>query len=354
MGKQKYYSLDKILKVGADYNIIYGERSNGKSYAVKHKCLCDFRDGGIKFVYLRRYDRDIVTALATSYFADMPIDAIFKGVYNTAYVHGGNVYLASVGEDGKRSNVTLCGYVRALSNAQRYSSTTYPDVGNIILEEFVTLDNTYLPNELFLYNHILSTIARRRNVKVYMIANSISRISPYWREYGVDAIIKTQKQGTIYTINRQTEGGMQKIAIEYCAMSGGVSRMFDAKNAKMTNEGKWLANTYPRICYDVTECANPYTFVVEYDIFKFLVQYLIASNGDYFLYVTPKTTDIKRDTRVITDRYSPNPLYTRGVIPINQRERAVFDMLSNGKTYYCDNATGTEFETALTKLRALR
>ena len=32
--KQKYYDLNPILKLDADYNIIFGERSNGKTYAV--------------------------------------------------------------------------------------------------------------------------------------------------------------------------------------------------------------------------------------------------------------------------------------------------------------------------------
>lgn len=353
MEKQKYYSLKNILKIGANYNIIYGERSNGKSYAVKEKCLIDFRDKGGMFVYIRRYDRDIITALATSYFQDMPIEQIFDGKYNNIYVHGGNVYLCKINENGKREDVTLCGFVRALSNAQRYSSTTYNDVMNIILEEFVTLDNTYLNNELFLFNHIISTIARRRDVTVYLIANSISRISPYWREYGVDELIKTQKQGTIYTIERDTDGGKQIIAIEYCAMSGGASKMFNAKNAQMTNAGKWLTNTYPKLLVDIEECSNPYTFVIQYTNFTFLVRYLLTNSGEYFLYVTPKTTEIKPNTRVISDVYSINPLHTRGLLPINAKERQIFEMLYNGKTYYCDNQTGTEFEIALKKLKSL-
>ena len=31
--KKQYYSLKKILAENADYNIIIGERSNGKTYA---------------------------------------------------------------------------------------------------------------------------------------------------------------------------------------------------------------------------------------------------------------------------------------------------------------------------------
>ena len=32
--KSNYYSLDKILSKNAQYNLIFGERSNGKTYAV--------------------------------------------------------------------------------------------------------------------------------------------------------------------------------------------------------------------------------------------------------------------------------------------------------------------------------
>ena len=35
--KVVHYNMDKIDKIGARFNLIYGERSNGKSYQVKHK-----------------------------------------------------------------------------------------------------------------------------------------------------------------------------------------------------------------------------------------------------------------------------------------------------------------------------
>lgn len=39
MAKQKYYSLKRILKENAEYNLLLGERSNGKSYATKEHCV---------------------------------------------------------------------------------------------------------------------------------------------------------------------------------------------------------------------------------------------------------------------------------------------------------------------------
>ena len=37
--KMKFYSLDRILQKHAQYNVIFGERSNGKTYAVEKYAL---------------------------------------------------------------------------------------------------------------------------------------------------------------------------------------------------------------------------------------------------------------------------------------------------------------------------
>ena len=39
MSKQKYYSLNNLLKTESQYKMLLGERSNGKSYAVKEYVL---------------------------------------------------------------------------------------------------------------------------------------------------------------------------------------------------------------------------------------------------------------------------------------------------------------------------
>ena len=58
--KQKYYRLDKIKKVDAQYKMLLGERSNGKSYAVKEDALQDaWSHDNKKFTYRdwETYDR---------------------------------------------------------------------------------------------------------------------------------------------------------------------------------------------------------------------------------------------------------------------------------------------------------
>lgn len=343
-----FYSLAEILKRNAQYNLIYGERSNGKSYAVKKHCLEQFRDTGAQFIYVRRYERDITMDFVNGYFADMPISEIFNGEYDVIYAHGGGIFIAKMGEDGRKRHAKKIGFYRCLSNAQRYSSTSYPDVETIILEEFVAIDGIYLPDELFKFNHIISTVARREDITVFLIGNSLSRLSPYWQEYGVEDIIQNQKQGEICIVDRETGGGNQRVAIEYCRNTEGRSRMFTGLREDMTNGGKWLANEYPKLERSRDEWECLYTLVLKYKRSVFLVEILVFGN-ECCAYITPKTTPIKPDTRVINDTPSPLPLWTYGLKPLSPKEKPVIDLIQNC-AFFANNQTGTEFNEALKNL----
>lgn len=350
--KEKYYSLDKILTVNADYNLIFGERSNGKSYAVKEYCVKRFIECGEQCVFVRRYDSDNKRGLVDSYWSDLKIDVISNGEYNEVYTYGGGLYVA-YNVNGKRTKAKQFGYVRSLTLAQSYSGTQYPHVATIVLEEFISISGDYLPNELFLWTHLISTIARRRNLKIFMLANSISRISPYWREFAVDEIVKNQEIGTIAVIERDTaDGDTQTVAIEYCNNTTGRSKLFASDRSSMINEGKWLTTEQPKLPRPRDDWECLYTFVIQYKKDKFLCEYVVC-DGDFCIYVTPKTTPIQDNTRVISDVRSPNPLYTYGLLPITRAEIPIIDLIKNGKTFFCDNQTGTEFAECLKNIRKI-
>ena len=56
--KTKYYRLDNILKKEAQYNIIFGERSNGKTFAVLEHGLKLFAETGKQLAIIRRWKED--------------------------------------------------------------------------------------------------------------------------------------------------------------------------------------------------------------------------------------------------------------------------------------------------------
>ena len=58
--QQEYYSLEPILKEKAHYNIIIGERSNGKTYSVLKKFVNDYAQHGYQAALLRRMQEDFI------------------------------------------------------------------------------------------------------------------------------------------------------------------------------------------------------------------------------------------------------------------------------------------------------
>ncbi len=348
---QEYYNISAIDSCNADYNIIFGERSNGKSYAVKEKAIkAAIADENAKFIYLRRYQADISNALTNLYLADMPIDKYTNGEQDIIYTSAGKIYIAKSGE--KRSNIRCIGYCRSLSDAQRYSSGSYLDVQIIILEEFIAINGDYLPNEILKFRHFISTVARKRDIKIYMIGNAISRLCPYWREFGIKNIDK-QQIGTIDVYSLKTDAGDIRIACEYCGNSSTQSRIAFGRDSEMTNEGKWLTRDYPHISEDMLTISDLiYSFVVEWYEKRFLCRIYVDPVGGAFVYVVPKTTPVKEYTLTYSNIVSNNPYYKRGLIVRTKQDKLIINLLSD-KAFFCDNLTGTEFNDVILKLKLL-
>ena len=68
---QKYYSLDRILSKNACYNIIFGERSNGKTYSVLKYAVKHYFETGGQFAIVRRWKEDITGRRASDIFTSI-------------------------------------------------------------------------------------------------------------------------------------------------------------------------------------------------------------------------------------------------------------------------------------------
>ena len=67
--KPKFYDLKAILSKNADYNVIFGERSNGKTYAALKYGLENYIKTGKQMAYIRRWREDLRGKRAESPFA---------------------------------------------------------------------------------------------------------------------------------------------------------------------------------------------------------------------------------------------------------------------------------------------
>lgn len=90
----KYYSLAPILSKDAQYNIIFGERSNGKTYAILKYILEDYCKHGNQGALVRRWKEDFRGKRGQQMFdalvADGLVSQLTNGKYSTIYSYSGN------------------------------------------------------------------------------------------------------------------------------------------------------------------------------------------------------------------------------------------------------------------------
>ena len=182
---KKYYSLKKILSENADYNIIIGERSNGKTYATLELILTDYVNNGVCGAYIRRWKDDIQGKRAETVFNSLvdnnTVSKLTGGNYDTIIFSRGGWHLAKYDTESRRMKADkdpFC-YAFALSDVEHDKSTSYPKVKNIVFDEFLTR-RYYLPDEFVIFMNVLSTIIRdRENIKIFMLGNTVNKFCPY-------------------------------------------------------------------------------------------------------------------------------------------------------------------------------
>lgn len=236
MSKIKYYDPRNIFGKNADFNLIVGQRSNGKTYALLKHCLELYKDKGVKFAYIRLISDNIKKSKAEQLFLPLPVEEIFGVGWYIKY-NSGKYYLY----DDTDTEIDIIGYILALSEVAKYKSVPFPDVKTIIYDEFIHMSGErVLFDEISAFENMLSTIIRTAtDVKVYLLANTVSKHSPFFTHFGID--INRVKQGEI--VVREYVWGNDKIgkvALEYCKYNEDVgTRASKYAMSKMINKGEW-------------------------------------------------------------------------------------------------------------------
>ena len=84
--KLKYYALDRILKHNAIYNVIIGERSNGKTYSVLKYAINEYFNGnGGELAIIRRWQEDVRGQRASGIFNAILENGEVKKISNGEY-----------------------------------------------------------------------------------------------------------------------------------------------------------------------------------------------------------------------------------------------------------------------------
>lgn len=364
----KYYSLDEINSMNADYNIVVSGRSDGKTYAGLSEILKNYIYNKKQGAYIRRRAVDMPLVNNEQLFAGIVqnglISELTKGEWNDVHYFSKRWYLSKVDEDGNRENdpVPFC-FGFALSEMEHNKSVSFPDITIVVYDEFLTR-SIELKNEWAIFLNVLSTIIRdRADVKIYMLANTVSYYSTYWDNFGIDLSEIPINTIRLYKMGKNEE---LSIAVEYYN-SGNRKKdsnkyfCFDDPHVAMITSALWETDLYPHlplvydeekgryIAVDFEDRDIDFTFFVKYKNEVLQCEWVDLNDWD-FIFVHKKTTPIKYiDEDIVFSleanpraNWIPNLLKSKTLI-----SKSIHDMIIEGKIFFQDNVTGETFNKYL-------
>lgn len=353
--KFKYYSLDNIEKKNAHYNVIFGERSNGKTYAVLEKMVRNYFEDGSEGAIIRRWQDDFKSKRGQMFFAGLTENGVIKKYSKDAFDHvdyyAGRFYMASwfIDEDtGARQSIRddkPFAYAFALSAMEHDKSTSYPKVRNILFDEFITRDS-YFADEFVIFTNVLSTIVRlRKDVKIYMLGNTVNKYCPYFAEMGL-VNVKKMTPGTI-DLYRYGESEL-KVAVEYTGSGDSDKKesnvLFAFNNPKlaMITHGSWEIDIYPHLPGRYVNSDIIFTYFIVWTD-EILQCEIIFTGHSMFTYIHRKTSEIKNPDSdiVFTTEFDSRPNYYRNLKrSVDVLSKKIGDFFKKYKVFYQDNEVG--------------
>lgn len=347
-----HYTLDNIKEKHADYNLIIGERSNGKTTAVLWEGLQRYIDSGYskQLAVIRRWEEDFKGKNGSQMFDGIVslkwIEKKTNNKYNAVQYWSKRWYLCKFDKSGNKvesdENPFALGF--AISSEEHYKSTSYPNIDTILFDEFITR-GYYLPDEFVKFQSLLSTIIRLRdNVVIYMCGNTVNKYCPYFSEMGLTNI-KTMKQGSI-DVYEYGESNL-RVAVEYSDFKGKKKASnkyfaFDNPKLKMITNGNWEIDIYPHLPCKYKPKDILYIYYIEFNG-DVLQCNIINVDGNVFTYIHRKTTMIKNDTKRLVYSCVPSFEFNRRTHithPIKNVDSKILKFYKDNKVFYQDNEVG--------------
>lgn len=360
----EFYSYEPILKRNATYNVIFGERSNGKTYGGLDYAIDQYFNGNRgELAIIRRWQEDIRGNRASGMFNGiMENDLVSKysnGEFEGIHYYASKFYFCNYDEDGKSiyNDGDVFAHAFALSDTEHNKSISYPKIKTIIFDEFLTR-GTYLKDEFVLFMNSISTIVRERDdVKIFMLGNTVNKYCPYFNEMGLKHIAKME-QGSIdiYTYGESD----LTVAVEYCSASN-VSKesdkyfAFDNPKLSMITDGSWELDIYPHLPVKYVPKDVVLSYFIKFDGGIFQCE-IIDKDGEMFTYIHRKTTPIQDEDEdiIYSLEHSHKMNYSRSIFkPSHEIGKRIAYFFHLDKVFYQDNDVGDAIQNYLNLSRNL-
>ncbi len=320
-----YYDIEPIWQKNCNFSLIYGMRSNGKTYGALKKCLEEYVKNGDAFAYVRRTQEDIqskhgIATLFDSIVGNGVVKELTNGKWDGVVYMNSCFYFSKTDENGLvvKDSEEFC-RAFAISQASHYKGNPYPNIHNVIFDEFIS-DTRYLVDEFVRFMNLLSTIKRDKDkFRVLMLGNTVNIYNPYFIEMGLTRA-KDQalhRKGSIDLYENKETG--QTIAVEYCAVvvtseTNEQFFCFDSPKMNMILNGDWETNSYPHCPMKYRPKDVLYTYYVEFtdDLLQCEV---IQIDESIFTFVHRWTSEIDEEKELIfSQKFNPRPNYRRNLM----------------------------------------
>lgn len=348
----KYYSTSKIDKKNATYNVIFGERSNGKTFALLSKSLKQYFNDGSQMAYVRRWKEDITGRRASQLYGGINDNGIVEklsgGEFKGVHYYAGKWYLCNYDDNGKviYGDNDIIAYAFSLTDNEHNKSTSFPKIKTVVFDEFLT-GKVYLPDEFVSFMNTISTIVRKRtDVKIYMLGNTVNKFCPYFGEMGLNNV-QAMKQGTI-DVYHYGESPLT-VAVEYCKSNntGKDSEenkyfAFDNPKLEMITGGTWEMSLFPHL---------PYKYKPNQVLLEFFIDFndniyhgeVITVDETTFIYIHDKTTPIRKphEQIIYSLDYHAEINYNRSIFrPMSRTQEKILYFFKHDKVFYQNNSIG--------------
>ena len=352
MAKPKFWDIRNILSKHAKYNVIFGERSNGKTYGVLQYGLEQYFEHGSRLGIIRRWEEDFRGKQANTMFDALiengVVHKLSKGKWNSIIYQSHRWYLCKRDLMNPK-NVVIdeepVAYAFALSSDEHYKSSSYPKIRTILFDEFLTR-GSYLPDEFIKFTSILSTIIRLRDdVTIFMCGNTVNQYSPYFVEMGLTNI-KNMTRGKIDLYSYGDSG--LTVAVEFSDFptkekKSNVYFAFNNPKLEMIKSGAWEMDIYPHLPVKYKPKDIEYMYFIVFDN-QTLQCEIINIDDMSFTYIHRKTTEIKDNDgyyMVYSQETNPKPNYRKKITkPVYPIEKTIVSYFIKDKVFYQDNEIG--------------
>lgn len=362
----KFYDIKPILKLGCKYNLIYGERSSGKTHGALEVGARNYLEKGEQMAVIRRYREDFRGQRGQAYFETLvkdgngknKIKAMSGGRFDRIIYNSSRWYMAYWDEDLQKNilDEKPFAYAFALTEMEHDKGNSYADVTTIFMDEFITRTG-YLPDEFVLFMNCVSTIVRSRdNVTVIMAANCLAsgKYNPYFREMGLKHV-DNMKPGDIEVYNYANSN--LKVAVEYTdspnkkGKPSDVYFAFDNPKLQMITGGQWEIDIYPHLTKPVNESDIVYSYFIQFEDRTFQAD-IVINGVDKFTFIHEKTTPIKYPETDLIYNLTPceqHNYHTNLLKPINDLTKKVTMFFNANKVFYQSNEIGEIIQQYLTQ-----